>query len=850
MSEEGFIKRDFLRTYGEKLVDQGYVVVPIQVGKKAPGFDGWQKSKGRKDEVRAWLESGFKNAGVGILTKDTCAIDIDCRDEETAEHFEKWCFKHIGQAPVRIGKAPKRLLLYRSAEPFKKRKSSVYIDDWGNQNLIECLGDGQQFVAFHIHPETGKPYTWVNNVSPLDVRAQDLPEVSVEQIERLIAEFEKHAVALNWDLHKKSRGAAAAGSNADDNPWIEDSQPIDITDDELRQRLMIVSGAEDYDTWFQVGMALYHQYDGDELGFEMWDEWSETADNYDRDACERHWKSFDVAGKGRAPLTARFILRLAKETVERTALELGNKLRDAFVSAKGLDDWIKAREMARDAEIDGITRASLASVAKKSYDDITGTKTPLSEIKKSIAFRPKAREGTPSWAENWVYDTADDRFFSLEMKLAVTKQGFDAMFDRKAITKRDVLEGNGIPSTSASDLALKTFNVPTVMGRRYMPGRDTVFHEPDGTFANTYADHEIPEVPEKMLPKDIRAIERVKGHISHLLSSEEEQRMLLDWMSWVVQNPGKHVNYAVLLQGVEGDGKSFFAELMRAVMGVSNVTMLNAHIVHSDFTDWAYGQCVACLEEVRIVGRQGKDKWETVNRIKPFITNNVIEIHPKGKAVINVTNTTSYMLFSNYKDALPLDDNSRRYMVLFSRWQHRDDLMKFKAEHPKYYEQLYDTLSECAGALRKWLLEHEQSESFDARGDAPETKARKVMIAKSKPEFIQVLNQIIEEDREVSASKELVDVTTLSDAILAHGIDWPSPKTLSLMMERDGYESLGRIRINAEEGGHAFYTKTPDLFSYLTAEGNPSVSTEKVRRFIEERMKRIGQGVTGFEDEL
>ncbi len=103
-------------------------------------------------------------------------------------------------------------------------------------------------------------------------------------------------------------------------------------------------------------------------------------------------------------------------------------------------------------------------------------------------------------------------------------------------------------------------------------------------------------------------------------------------------------------------------------MGVSNVTMLNAHsVVNSDFTDWAYGQCLCCVEEVRITGTKGRDKWQAINKIKPFITNNIIEIHPKGKPVANVTNTSSYMLFSNYKDALPLDDNSRRYLVLFSK---------------------------------------------------------------------------------------------------------------------------------------------------------------------------------------
>ena len=156
MSEDAFITRAFLAKHGEALIDQGYTIIPIQQGKKAPGFDGWQKSKATKGQLKDWLEGGFKNAGVGILTRTTCAIDIDCMDEEAALHFEAWCTENFGKAPVRIGKAPKRLLLYRTAEPFKKRKSTEYSDDWGEKQQIEILGDGQQFVAFPHPPRYGQ----------------------------------------------------------------------------------------------------------------------------------------------------------------------------------------------------------------------------------------------------------------------------------------------------------------------------------------------------------------------------------------------------------------------------------------------------------------------------------------------------------------------------------------------------------------------------------------------------------------------------------------------------------------------------------------------------------------------
>lgn len=839
--KDEFTTRNHLALHGTALIDQGYTVVPIQQGKKAPGFEGWQKAKPTKDQVKGWLNEGFKNAGVGILTKFTCAIDIDCMDEPTALMFEKWCIENIGTAPLRIGKAPKRLLLYRTVDPFRKRRSTVYVDEWGDKQMIEVLGDGQQFVAFHIHPDTKKPYTWVNDISPLNVRATDLTELKADQIDSLIEAFEAHAKTMGWAVHKNGLNHAEQAGKADlDNPWIEDSQPIDISIDELRQRLMLIPvDGYGYDHWMQIGMALHHQFDGEEIGFDLWNEWSETSMDYDLDELQRKWPTFEIVGKKRAPLTARFIIRLAKESVEKTALELGIKLRDAFVNAKDLPEWEKARQMARSAEIDGLARSALAAIAKERRDAITGTKTSIVEIKKAISYLPKTVEKMPSWCEGWVYDVSEDKFFHLERKIAASKQGFDAMYDRQAMTKKDILDGKTAPSQSASAIALNLFRIPTVDGKRYMPGRDAVFHEPDGTFCNSYPEHEIPEKPEKILPRDKKNIERVKAHIAHLIASDDEQRMLLDWLSWVVQNPGKHVNYAVLLQGVEGDGKSFFAELLRSVMGVSNVSMANANtVIKFNFTDWAYGQCVCCIEEVRLTSSHGQDKWDAINKIKPFITNNTIEVRPLGKATFNVSNTTSYMLFSNFKDALPLDDNSRRFLVLFSKWQRREDILGFKEAHPEYYVRLYNTLIDSAPALRQWLLDHEQSEGFNPLGDAPETSARKVMIRKSKSEFIQVLDELIAEDKTLEASRNLVDITGLSEVMVSMGVDWPGPKLLGTLLERDGYECLGKVRLPGL-GMHKFYSKSPDLFTSHGEVSGGYLDTTKIRNYIESRAKAL-----------
>lgn len=834
-----------LAEHGAAIIDNGYEIIPIAVGKKAPGFDGWSKIRSTKQQLNEWIGNGHRNSGVGILTKHTPGIDLDIRDENVSAEAEAKVREIFGDAPLRIGEAPKRLMLFRTDTPFKKMRSTKYVDEWGQFHQIEILCDGQQFVAYHIHPDTKKPYAWPSEDGPLVTPASDLIAITEEKCQELIDWFEERAQQeSDWKVASRAR-STMLGAIDSDNPFIEDTASVDISEDDLRNKLMLVAGADDYHVWNPVGMALYHQFDGEDVGKEMWNEWSETADNHDRDAIDRHWDSFSIDGKKRAPLTARFILRLAKEAIEETAQALSMSLNDAFANATTLAEWEKARVMAREAEIDGLSRSALASAAKDKRDKLTGTKTPLTEIKKAIAFQPAKGERTPGWAAPWIYDTSDDRFFSTETKSSTSVQGFNAMYDRKAMTKKDVLDGKSSPSSSASALALNLYKIPTVDGRRYEPGRDPLFHAPDGHFANTYPEHEIPELPEKLLPRDKRNIERVKKHITHLLSSEDEQNMLLDWLSWVVQNPGKHVNYAILLQGVEGDGKSFFAMLLRAVMGVSNVSMMNAHILESSFTDWSVGQCVNCIEEVLLVKH---NKYEIINRIKPYITNPVIEVHPKGGKQYNAKNTTSYLLFSNSRSALPIDDDGRRFNVLFSQWQHREKLIEFMDENPDYYEKLYNTLDESAPALREWLLNHEQTTAFKPYGGAPQTNARKYMIRQAQPEFIQAVSDVIQDGTHDLISEDLVSLKELLWLFDYRRVEIPSPKTINNMMSRSGFEALGRVW--CEDEMVAFFSKNPEKFQKISENGI-EIDAESVREYVRNSKKNAKDGPEwGSEDEI
>ena len=72
-----------------------------------------------------------------------------------------------------------------------------------------------------------------------------------------------------------------------------------------------------YTDWLQMGMCLHHQFQGDLEACEMWDRWSYgdgSVVNYDTNACENKWKTFNQKGGGATLRTLTFKISQNKRT--------------------------------------------------------------------------------------------------------------------------------------------------------------------------------------------------------------------------------------------------------------------------------------------------------------------------------------------------------------------------------------------------------------------------------------------------------------------------------------------------------------------------------------------------------
>lgn len=395
------------QTRGRALLGNGYLIIPIKPGHKRPALDNWQTARlGAADLTR------YPNHGVGVLcgqgAQPVAAIDVDTTDGALAARFVAWCQEHLGATCERVGNAPKILLAYRAeAEGWGKATGAWFEDLGGARHRLEILGKGQQFVAYHIHPDTGEPYEWVDFFGGLEaMRAGDLPTITEAQVEEALQVFE--AMAEEAGLVRVSGSRAKAGgmtSAPDDDPLMAFEPPVGIDLSEAR-RLVAYVDNEDYDTWLKVGMSLHHEFDSSVAALDLWDEWSSTASNYaSREDLEKRWESFGRSGRN--PTTARWLLKVgnqgkrdAVKAEKRTALDDAKGL---ILSCKDSIDLVNevARQAGEAAGTDLALRAELAGLIRARFKELTDTALPVADVRaalaggrKVVAFNKQRRQMT------------------------------------------------------------------------------------------------------------------------------------------------------------------------------------------------------------------------------------------------------------------------------------------------------------------------------------------------------------------------------------------------------------------------------------------------------------------------
>jgi hypothetical protein len=217
--------RDRIAAYRKQLLLCGYR--PLPVNGKAPPIPGWQDILATSIIINKWTDQYPDATNTGILTRDTPAIDIDVTDEEVAEKIEVLAEEMLGKSAVRIGRAPKRAILFRTDVPFPKL-STIFISPNGHGHRVEILGLGQQIVVNGTHPDTRRPYTWHGGEPGPALQRKDLPLLSADKAAEFIAAAAELMSNRGWmpAERNKTNGNANGARHAPDPRTVSDRERL------------------------------------------------------------------------------------------------------------------------------------------------------------------------------------------------------------------------------------------------------------------------------------------------------------------------------------------------------------------------------------------------------------------------------------------------------------------------------------------------------------------------------------------------------------------------------------------------------------------------------------------------
>jgi hypothetical protein len=240
-------------------------------GKRWSGFASWFGHVAGPADMAAWtLWQSKSGAGVGLQSRSFPGVDIDVTDQSLSDAIAVLADLKLGDAPERVGRAPKRLLVYRIAdgEVIRKKRVDFTAPD-GSAHAVEILGAGQQYVVEGMHPGTGRPYAWTSGRTPETIGAANLTTVTAAQVDAFLDEVENLVAASGGTVINRSGGTGTALVAVSAPP------PSALKGDPalIEEALGVLGNDFDYQEWIKLCAAVKAALGADEANYPIFEAW-------------------------------------------------------------------------------------------------------------------------------------------------------------------------------------------------------------------------------------------------------------------------------------------------------------------------------------------------------------------------------------------------------------------------------------------------------------------------------------------------------------------------------------------------------------------------------------------------
>lgn len=273
-----------------------------------------------------------------------------------------------------------------------------------------------------------------------------------------------------------------------------------------------------------------------------------------------------------------------------------------------------------------------------------------------------------------------------------------------------------------------------------------------------------------------------------MLPDKRDREIVLTWCAALIQNPGVKFQWSIVLQGTEGNGKTFLLRCIEYAIGEENTHLPNPEDLQEKYNSYIENKLFIGVEEIHMEGRR-----DVLDRLKKYITNSRIEVRGMRADKRMTDNLTNWLFLTNYKDAVYKSRNDRRYSIFFTAQQSVDDLARDGMDGD-YFPKLW-AWARAGGfaAVAGWFKRYQCDPRYNPAAGchrAPDTTSTAAAIEESRGVVEQLVADAIEQEA-VGFRDGWISQHRCME-MLERSRKSVGPKALSKILEGMGYHKWGR----------------------------------------------------------
>lgn len=189
------------------------------------------------------------------------------------------------------------------------------------------------------------------------------------------------------------------------------------------------------------------------------------------------------------------------------------------------------------------------------------------------------------------------------------------------------------------------------------------------------------------------------GLLRKMLPDQRDRQILISYFAACVQYPGVKFKWAPVIQGEEGNGKSFLLKFLKYAMGGKYIHTLASHELTNGFNAWLGRSILVFAEDLHI---DPAKKRATMEILKQMITSGEQSVTLKGVDAESMLICANFVFTSNFKDTIQKAEGSRRYCMLFTAQQSFEDIAKTGLT-TEYFNSVGDWVDDGRGGTCRGL---------------------------------------------------------------------------------------------------------------------------------------------------